>query len=297
MKIAIRRGHQYTGADGAALGYVNEIDVAERYYKLVIQKLQALGHQVLDVTPPEANRTLADSLNYGIRMANNWGADLFISCHVDAYLTDQARGCEVVCGSQNGIVIGQRIVNELVNLGFPVHRGAYIDDRGLAEIRETNMVACIVEPFFCDDKLDVDIYNKVGDEGISNAIVKAITGQTVNPQPNPQPQPTPKPTNNKVLAFQHLCNQLGIKDMNGRSLTEDGILGTCTQSVYSKMPVLKVGSKGLAVSFVQSVVGASPVDGDFGNVTKFCVINYQNKNRLQADGIVGQNTWKALVEK
>lgn len=183
-KFAIRGGHQYTGQDGAASGYVKEIDVDRRYYKLVMQKLKALGHEVLDVTPPEANRSLADSLNYGINMANNWGADYFISCHVDAFETDKAKGCEVVCGSQKGIDIGQRIVKEFNNLGFSTHRGAYIDDRGLAETRGFHGTTLICEPFFCDSSADVSIYNQVGDEGIANAIVKGITGQSVaNPTP------------------------------------------------------------------------------------------------------------------
>jgi len=180
-KYAVRRGHQYTGGDGASSGYLKEIDVADRYHKLVIQKLKSLGHQVLDVTPPEANRSLSDSLNYGINMANNWGADYFVSCHANAFETDVARGCEVVCGSNNGIVIGERIVNEFIKLGFPKHQGAYMDVRGLAEIKGFKGITLICEPAFIDSKLDVAIYNKVGDEGIANAIVLGLTGQEVTP--------------------------------------------------------------------------------------------------------------------
>ena len=178
-KFAVRRGHQRTGRDGCASGYVNEITVADRYYRLVMSKLKALGHEVLDVTPPEANRILSDSLNYGINMANNWHADYLISCHVNAFEIDQARGCEVICGSQAGIILGQRIVNELMAIGFPSHRGAYLDDRGLAEMREFNGITLICEPFFCDSSADVAVYNSVGDEDIANAIVKGLTGKTI----------------------------------------------------------------------------------------------------------------------
>ncbi|MCB2300413.1 SH3 domain-containing protein [Clostridium tagluense] len=179
-KIAVRRGHQYTGRDGATDGYVKEIDVAERYYKLVMQKFRALGHQVLDVTPSEANRSLSDSLNYGVDMANSWGADYLISCHANAFETDVARGCEVVCGSNNGLIVGQRIVNEFIKLGFQVHQGAYMDVRGLAEIKSFKGITLICEPFFCDSKLDVAIYNRVGADGIANAIVKGLLGQVAH---------------------------------------------------------------------------------------------------------------------
>lgn len=40
MKMAVGRGHQYTGEDGASQGLVKEIDVAEKYYKLVIEGLR-----------------------------------------------------------------------------------------------------------------------------------------------------------------------------------------------------------------------------------------------------------------
>jgi peptidoglycan hydrolase-like protein with peptidoglycan-binding domain len=95
--------------------------------------------------------------------------------------------------------------------------------------------------------------------------------------------------------FQRLCNELNIKDSEGRALAEDNILGRRTKSCTSKLPVLKVGSKGLAVEFIQKLLNAIPVDGDFGPVTKKCVMEYQRDNNLKADGIVGVQTWTSLI--
>ena len=61
------------------------------------------------------------------------------------------------------------------------------------------------------------------------------------------------------------------------------------------MPILKIGSQGIAVKFIQEVVGAEPVDGIFGTITNQYVINYQRNNNLAADGIVGPNTWLSLI--
>ena len=186
MKIAVRRGHQRTGRDGCAEGILNEIDVANAYYVLVMDKLRKLGHEVLDVTPPENNRSLSDSLYYGINKANNWKADLFISCHANnAYNTyDGSIGCEVIYhrNSTKGKEYATKVEKELANLGFN-SRGAKVDVRGLAEINNTNCPCIIVEPFFLEATGDVATYKRVGAEGIANAIVKGIVGKTIQSQP------------------------------------------------------------------------------------------------------------------
>lgn len=188
MKIAARRGHQYTGQDGASQGIVREIEVAERYYKLVIEGFKNLGHEVLDVTPPEENRTLSDSLNYGINKSNDWGAELFVSCHVNnAYdIYNGSLGCEVIHhkNSNNGKDYATKVEEQLANIGFK-SRGAKEDTRGLAEINGTNCPCIIVEPFFVEAAGDIAVYNGVGDKGIANAIVKGITGQDIPNNINP----------------------------------------------------------------------------------------------------------------
>jgi peptidoglycan hydrolase-like protein with peptidoglycan-binding domain len=50
---------------------------------------------------------------------------------------------------------------------------------------------------------------------------------------------------------------------------------------------LKVGSKGEAVKNLQIVVGATPVDGSFGQITKAKVMAWQANNGLTADGLFG----------
>lgn len=99
----------------------------------------------------------------------------------------------------------------------------------------------------------------------------------------------------KILKFQKLCNRLGIRDYEGKKLSEDNKLGPRTRSCTGKMPVLKEGSKGEAVKFVQEIVKAVPVDGSFGPITKKCVMEYQKSKNIKTDGIVGPETWAAIV--
>ena len=180
-KYAIRRGHQRTGADGCAEDILNEIDVVNAYYQYIIDGLKAQGHEVLDVTPPEANRSLSDSLMYGVVMANNWGADYFISCHANSCDTTQNPvGCEVIYlnGSVKGQELASSVDSAIANLGFK-DRGPKVDVRGLCELKRAYAPAIIIEPFFISSQADVDLFNNLGAAALGNAIVKGLTGKGI----------------------------------------------------------------------------------------------------------------------
>lgn len=62
---------------------------------------------------------------------------------------------------------------------------------------------------------------------------------------------------------------------------------------------VKSGSKGSSVSELQTLLNDKgydlSVDGIFGSKTQAAVRDYQSKNGLSVDGIVGKNTWNALT--
>lgn len=180
MKIAIRRGHQRTGSDLGSVGILREIDVAEDYYIEVIKQLKNLGHEVLDVTPPEAHRSTSESLNYGTSKANNWKADLYVSCHANNFYNryEGALGSQVLYYkySDKSREYAEKIHKELVKLGFR-SRGAKADPKSSAELINTNMPAVIVEAFFVEALEDISIWKKVGAEEVAAAIVKGIVGE------------------------------------------------------------------------------------------------------------------------
>jgi peptidoglycan hydrolase-like protein with peptidoglycan-binding domain len=99
----------------------------------------------------------------------------------------------------------------------------------------------------------------------------------------------------KILKFQKLCNSLGIKDYEGKPLAEDNKLGPRTRSCTGEMPVLREGSRGAAVKFVQEALQAVPVDGSFGPITKKCVMEYQRDKNIELDGVVGIQTWTTII--
>lgn len=81
-------------------------------------------------------------------------------------------------------------------------------------------------------------------------------------------------------------------------LTADGIVGSAT---WQKLIVtVRNGNTGEAVKAVQDLLknkfGYSlTIDGIFGTGTENAVKNFQSKNGLTADGIVGSNTWMYLT--
>lgn len=65
------------------------------------------------------------------------------------------------------------------------------------------------------------------------------------------------------------------------------------------MPTLRRGNQGEAVEELQALLNAKfgfslEIDGNFGKATETAVKEFQKKNGLNADGVVGKKTWKAL---
>ena len=82
--------------------------------------------------------------------------------------------------SQAGNELAQKVLNELVNLGY-TNRGVK-DGSGLYVIKHSSPVSILVEICFVDTQSDANLYNSLGADKIANAIVKGITGQTVAPK-------------------------------------------------------------------------------------------------------------------
>jgi len=83
---------------------------------------------------------------------------------------------------------------------------------------------------------------------------------------------------NKSKTFKFLIGTLSVAALAFAMVVSAADFGSVT---------LKVGSKGEAVKTLQVLVGATPVDGVFGNMTKAKVMVWQAANGLTADGVFG----------
>ena len=292
-KIASRGGHTELCTGASAL--IDELTEDRKVTAAVIKYLRELGNEVLDVTPP-VNHTSDEyqDLAYGVNKANEWGADLFVSFHFnkayDSY--NGALGSEVCVYSTHEIA--QRVVDALEELGFK-NRGQKIRT-GLYELKHTKMKAMIVETCFVEATEDVELYKKLGADAIGKAIAEAIVnGKTAENTTPVQKEEVSKPvvnTDDWVRRLQQECNNQGFSKQ-----TVDGIPGPAT---LAGCPLMRKGAQGNITKLLQEKLvklgyNTNGVDGIFGSGTYSAVREFQKTRGLSADGIVGQNTWRKLL--
>ena len=175
MKIAVRGGHcpKVTGASAL----IDELTEDRKVKDSVIKYLRQLGHEVLDVTPPDSTSTSSADLAYGVDKANSWGAELFISIHFNkAYNSYTGAIGSEVCVYSN-FDIAKRVVDGLGSLGFK-NRGQKART-GLYELKNTKMKSMIIEVCFVEATEDVSLYKRLGHDTIGKTIAESIANKKV----------------------------------------------------------------------------------------------------------------------
>lgn len=104
-------------------------------------------------------------------------------------------------------------------------------------------------------------------------------------------QATAVNTSNIYIPLQQELNRQGFKDKNGNALAVDGVPGELT---LSACPVVRKGAKGNITRWIQEELNID-ADGDFGPITEEAVKTFQRTRGLLIDGVVGKETWRALL--
>lgn len=191
MKIAVRGGH-CPRVPGASK-FIDELTEDRKVKDSLIKYLKQLGHEVLDVTPPDNTNSSSGDLSNGVNRANLFGADLFVSIHFNkAYnIYNGDLGSEVCVYTP--FDTAQRVVNGLAFLGFK-NRGQKVRT-GLYELKHTNMKAMIIEVCFVEATGDVSLYKRLGHDLIGKTIAECIADKKIST--------IEKPTQ-KLNSFNHL---------------------------------------------------------------------------------------------
>ena len=179
MKIAVRGGHcpKVTGASAL----IDELTEDRKVKDSVVKYLKQLGHEVLDVTPPDSTSTSSEDLYYGGNKANSWGAELFVSIHFNkAYNSYTGALGSEVCVYSN-FDVAQRVVDGLGSLGFK-NRGQKVRT-GLYELKNTKMKSMIIETCFVEATEDVALYKKLGADSIGKNIAESIANKKIQSAP------------------------------------------------------------------------------------------------------------------
>lgn len=296
-QVNISSGHSINCQ--GAVDIINEVTEAKKVVDRVYDIIKASGKACYKYhdTSSSSSQNLVNIVNWH----NGFKDGVDVSIHFNAYThTDKAMGTEVCYYSQP--TLAKEVSKNIANAGGFIDRGAK-QRTGLYFLKHTNKPAILIEVCFVDSVKDVELY-KANFENICQAIAKSLIGQIstsvpatpVNNTPVATAPPTPtvsKPTGDDwVKRLQSECNRQGFSNQ-----VVDGIAGPNT---LKGCPLLKIGASGNITKLLQEKLtslgyGTNGVDGIFGNGTKNAVIKYQKSKGLSADGIVGQNTWRKLL--
>lgn len=168
MRVFVNPGHAPGGIpDPGAVNPVTgsrESDIAAKAGKLLAGYLITAGVEVKALQ--------SDDLGEVCAVSNEWGADIFISLHCNAFNTT-ARGTETLYKSFNGQRLAGFIQSQIIRSVNTIDRGSKQRD-GLWVLNGTDAVAVLVELAFIDNMEDLEILENDLDKMV-RAIARGIT--------------------------------------------------------------------------------------------------------------------------
>lgn len=164
-----------------ASGFADEVDEARRVVARLADELDARGVSVTEFHD-DTSKSQDQNLKTIVNFHNSCGAhDLDISVHFNAYDTN-AHGTEVLYYNESALA--SQMSAAIAQAGGFTNRGGK-QRKELAFLKNTKAPAILLEVCFCDNKNDVDLYEKKFSE-ICDAIANVLGGAeqvTLPPEP------------------------------------------------------------------------------------------------------------------
>ena len=158
MKIFIDAGHNDSKFDTGAVGNgLKEQDITFTISTLLAEKLKSVGVDVMLSRKYKTDilgKDLNSSLSTRAKMANEWGADLFLSMHCNSYWLSSANGTETYTYSKTSEVyeLSKEICTAISKKLDTYNRGA--KTANFAVLKKTTMPAILIETAFISNKND-----------------------------------------------------------------------------------------------------------------------------------------------
>ena len=323
MILNVHAGHN--AKVPGACGLIDEVNEDRRVKDLVISKLHALGHTVHDCTDDSGASQSANLANI-VAKCNANTVELDVSIHFNAGKNDpdgdgKTTGTEVLVYSKTteAVPYATAICEAIAALGYK-NRGVKARP-ALAVLKNTKAPAMLIECCFVDDADDVALYDA---DKMAAAIVQGIIGQvSAAPAPQPDKPEVQEQSDTYPAQFQSWLNagygtgltvdglwgpktraaaikalQSELNAQFGKGLAVDGLWGQKTKAVCVNV---RQGAQGNLTRIIQGALycrGYDPkgFDGIFGAGCAAAVKAFQTDAGLSSDGIVGRNTWAALMD-
>jgi len=179
MRICLDPGHAGRNTDPGAVNQesgLQEADIALLVSRLVKQYLEAVGHEVL-LTRDTWEDPKTDDLAYRTSVANEWGADVFVSLHCNSAESKEAKGFEVWTspGETDGDKLASAILKQIAGT-FPdrINRGQ--KEANFYVLKYTNAPACLIEMAFISNDEEAQLLSTPGwQERMARAIARGVT--------------------------------------------------------------------------------------------------------------------------
>ena len=130
--------------------------------------------------------------------------------------------------------------------------------------------------------------------GTNQSPTQTAPGATTQPAPGttitePAPGTTTQPAPGATIT----------EPAPGTTNTQPNTLGNYSPE---NAPLLALGSRGTTVRDIQTFLNAQglyngPIDGIYGVQTRSAVVRFQQNNNLIADGVIGSQTWGAMLNQ
>lgn len=258
------------GHGGSDSGAVN----GTRYEKNDVLKMGLDVRNILIQNGENVNctRTTDKTLSLSERssMENKGSYNYFVSFHRNSATNKTALGVETYIFEKGGVreELAKKVQNALVKIGF-IDRG--VKTANFHVLRQTKCSAILIEIGFISNDVDNSLFDSKYSEivqAIANALLEQVGKKVI------ASDVVVKQENVYVLRLKQECEKQGLK--------------------YK--PTVKYGAKGNITKIIQEILKVS-VDGIFGTETLEAVKNFQKKNGLVVDGVVGEKTWNKLLDK